>query len=1128
MHTRPEPSPTRLPARHSRTRAGTALRAGLLLTAALAAAPHGMVANAQAVPALWDAMTSTVIVGPAAGPGAVRALRWTDRAEIVSTFPFGESFAGGVNLATGDIDGDDVPDVVVAMGPGGGFVRAHSGADARTIVSGFPYGPAFAGGVSVALGDVDGDRRADVVVGPSQGAGHVRVFSGADFHEIASAPAPFGPAYAGGVHLAAGDVDGDGRAEVIAGQATGGLVSVLSSTDLSPVISAYPFGSAFAGGVSVAAGDLNGDGRQDVVVAPAAGGAMLHAYSVVDGTVLAAFAAVPFPLPSGLRVAAADLTGDGRADIIGSAGPRGPPYVAVWDGQSLGLLGAYPVYGAGFAGGVAVAAAGAPSLRLTSEDEATFTVGEAGSFTVTTAGAPAGVTLAVTGTLPRGVTFTDRGNGTGTLAGTPAGPGGVLPLTITARHGTRTATQAFVLTVIAVNQPPSFTVGPDQTVAEDAGTQTVTGWATNISPGPPHESGQTVMFTVTGSTNAALFSNAPAVSADGTLSYTPAPDANGTATITLVAQDDGGGADTSASRMLTISVTPVNDAPAFTASVTQTSAEDSGAQSVSNFATGISTGPADEAGQTLTFAVQNNTNPSLFSVAPAVSPSGVLTYTAAPNANGTATITLELHDDGGTADGGADTSAPQNVAITVTPVNDAPGFTGSGNHQSQEDAGPQSVPNWATNISVGPANEVSQTSTFVVTNNTNPSLFGLGPAVSSTGTLTYTAAANVNGAATITLALQDNGGTADGGVDTSAPHTFAITITDDLAVTLQKTLTTAPANLDMPESYRLRISVPNTAGVVSLTSVGPVVDTLPPGTVFNSATPAADCQPGCVGTTPATVTWTSACAVPLTPGANCDVTLNVTFPSATFPSGTSVTNSFTADGTPTGEALQNLGTGQTTHLVTTFVPSPSATLDKSLTGSSPSLNVPFSYDLNVANSGNVPLDNLVVIDTLPVEMQVTSATTGAYSSLADFGAGEGVRVSYEKNTALGVFTLWGSSPNVTTNTTLTAPPPGLGAGEYITRIRWAYGQAQLGMAASSRPLISGQIVNPDNAGGPVSTGDTIQNCADLSAVFIAGPTNVTRSSCEAFVLAASFVQLAPVRESVAGVGPVNVGQDVQR
>ncbi|HEX5720334.1 MAG TPA: IPTL-CTERM sorting domain-containing protein [Thermoanaerobaculia bacterium] len=387
------------------------------------------------------------------------------------------------------------------------------------------------------------------------------------------------------------------------------------------------------------------------------------------------------------------------------------------------------------------------------------------------------------------------------------------------------------------------------------------------------------------------------------------------------------------------------------------------------------------------------------------------------------------------------------------------------------------------------------------------------------------------------------GSTADGTVATNtadginlgtAPGTFTtppvnVTAVATVQVGLQKTLTTGPANLDMPETYRLRISVPNNPGALNLTAIGPVVDTLHPGTVFNGATPAADCQPGCVGTTPATVTWTSPCSMPLTPGGNCDIFVNVTFPSGTFPSGTNITNEFTADATPLGEPPQTFGPVGVTHPVTTFVPAPGAGFTKNMAGGTPNpptLNQTFSYDLNVNNNGNVPLDNMVVIDTLPVEMQVLSVTTGAYNNLTDFAVGEGVRVSYEKNTALGVFTLWGSSPNTTTNTTLTAPPPGLGAGEYLTRIRWEYGQAQVGMNSSARPVITGRIVNPDNAGGPVAIGDPIQNCADLSAVYTPGPTNVVRNDCESFNVSGPFVQLNPAKENLSGGGPFNPGQSV--
>ncbi|MBK8066443.1 MAG: hypothetical protein IPK27_02085 [Rhodanobacteraceae bacterium] len=376
--------------------------------------------------------------------------------------------------------------------------------------------------------------------------------------------------------------------------------------------------------------------------------------------------------------------------------------------------------------------------------------------------------------------------------------------------------------------------------------------------------------------------------------------------------------------------------------------------------------------------------------------------------------------------------------------------------------------------------------------------------------------------------------TADGINLGATPGTFTtppvtVTAVASVQTAMSKTLQTSPANLDQPESYRLRISVPNNNGALNLTAIGPVVDTLPSGTVFNGATPAADCQPGCVGTTPATLTWTSPCSLPLAPGGNCDIAVNVTFPSATFASGSNVTNSFTTDATPLGQPPQNLGVGTITHPVTTFVPAPGMSFSKNMasgTPNPPTLNQTFAYDFNFSNNGNVPLDTLVIIDTLPVELNVLSVSTGAYNNLSPFAVGEGVRVSYEKNTAPGIFTLWGSSPNTTTNTTLTAPPPGLGAGEYLTRIRWEYGQAAPGMAPSARPLVTGRIVNPDNAGGPVAVGDSVQNCGALSATYTAGPTAVNRNDCETFNVSGPFVQLNPAKDNLSGGGPFNPGQAV--
>lgn len=366
------------------------------------------------------------------------------------------------------------------------------------------------------------------------------------------------------------------------------------------------------------------------------------------------------------------------------------------------------------------------------------------------------------------------------------------------------------------------------------------------------------------------------------------------------------------------------------------------------------------------------------------------------------------------------------------------------------------------------------------------------------------------------------------GTYTSPPVT--VTATASAQATLTKTLQTSPSNLDMVETYRLRIAVPNSNGVLNLTSIGPVTDTLPPGTVFNGATPVADCEPGCVEGTPATVTWSNPCSVPLGPAQNCDIFVNVSFPSATFPSGTNVTNMFVADVVALGEPPQIVGPGTITHAVTTFDPSPSVSVDISMAGGTPNpptLSQLFAYEMNVSNTGNVPLDNLVVTATLPVEFQPASVTTGSYSNLADFAVATGVRVLYEKNTAPGSFYEWGSSPNTSTNTTLIGSDGFLPVGEYITRIRWVYGQAQPGMAPITRPTITGVLVNPDNSGGPVAIGDSVQHCAAATAVYTAGPANVSDSDCQSLNISGPFVQFNSAKESVSGTGPFNPGQSVQ-
>ncbi|NUQ64303.1 MAG: putative Ig domain-containing protein, partial [Pirellulales bacterium] len=362
----------------------------------------------------------------------------------------------------------------------------------------------------------------------------------------------------------------------------------------------------------------------------------------------------------------------------------------------------------------------------------------------------------------------------------PDANGEIEAFTVRAGDGLVTSATAVPVnvSVLAVNDAPMFTPGTGQTVSEDAGPQTVSGWATGISRGPANEAAQTLGFTAT-TNNDGLFSALPAVDpATGDLTYTPAADAFGTATVTVSLQDgggtDNGGVDTVA-HTFTITVRPVNDAPSFTKGANLAVDEDEGAQTAAAWATGISRGPGNEADQGLAFVVSAD-QPGLFAAGPAIDPaSGNLTYTPADNAFGTAIVTVYLQDTGGEADGGADKSAVETFAITINPVNDAPSFTKGANLSINEDAGAQTVLTWATGISRGADNESDQVLTFLVSAD-NPGLFAAAPTLDATGTLTYTPALDAFGTAVVTVVLEDDGGTENGGGDRSASQTFTITV----------------------------------------------------------------------------------------------------------------------------------------------------------------------------------------------------------------------------------------------------------------------------------------------------------------------------------------------------------------
>jgi hypothetical protein len=255
---------------------------------------------------------------------------------------FAPSFTGGVSVASGDTNGDGVADVITGAGGGGDpLINVFNGADGALRLSFLAFPASLGAGVEVAAGDVNGDGFADIITAPGFGGPPlVRVFDGRTGALLREWFA-LAPDWIGGLHVGAGDVNGDGFADIVvgAGQGGGPLVQVFDGFTGATGWQFFAYAPAFPGGVYVAAGDVNGDGLADIVTgAGPGGGPHVRVFDAVTAEQIAGplggFFAYSPDFLGGVRVAAGDLDGDGVADVITGAGPGGGPHVRVFDGAS--------------------------------------------------------------------------------------------------------------------------------------------------------------------------------------------------------------------------------------------------------------------------------------------------------------------------------------------------------------------------------------------------------------------------------------------------------------------------------------------------------------------------------------------------------------------------------------------------------------------------------------------------------------------------------------------------------------------------------------------------------------------------------------------------------------------------
>jgi hypothetical protein len=297
-------------------------------------------------------LVATAVLRPAyavgAGLGGVPLVNVYDAngRQVTSFLAYASAFRGGVRVATGDVTGDGVLDIVTGAGPGGGpHVRVFDGITFAVVREFMAYAPAFNGGVFVAASQINVDGKADIITGAGAGGGpHVKIFDGATGATLSSFFA-YDARFTGGVSVAGTDSYPINpfaafSGYVITGPGPGGGpdVRVFDGLSGAMVQQLFAYDPGFRGGVNVASRGplyLRFDGQLRVtagaiVTTPASDGGPDVRLFDLSGQQVGGFLAYDSAFRGGVTVAVRSIDTNGTVTLETGAGPGGGPHVKVW------------------------------------------------------------------------------------------------------------------------------------------------------------------------------------------------------------------------------------------------------------------------------------------------------------------------------------------------------------------------------------------------------------------------------------------------------------------------------------------------------------------------------------------------------------------------------------------------------------------------------------------------------------------------------------------------------------------------------------------------------------------------------------------------------------------------------
>lgn len=255
-----------------------------------------------------------------------------DNSVFKSFFAYSPTFKGSINIATGDIDGDSMDEIITGAGFGGGPHIRVMDINGHVKAQFFAFDVKSRSGVNIAAGDVDGDKIDEIIVGAGKKMKPVVKIFKYDGKLLGSFMA-YSENFLGGVNVAAGDINGDGKDEIITGAGQGGGPHVRIFNDHGDLLGQFfAFNRESRSGIRVAAGDINQDIFDEIIVAPEnQGSPEVRIFRPTNFGIISEFFAFDPGFLNGVYITVGDIDSDGKNEIIAGAGIGGKANIRVFD-----------------------------------------------------------------------------------------------------------------------------------------------------------------------------------------------------------------------------------------------------------------------------------------------------------------------------------------------------------------------------------------------------------------------------------------------------------------------------------------------------------------------------------------------------------------------------------------------------------------------------------------------------------------------------------------------------------------------------------------------------------------------------------------------------------------------------